>query len=367
MQTREITFYPFCDLEEHAAIYSASKKREILYSSTDPEYLRPSSPKPTPDGMPAFVTYRNEMQVIACRNNRANLRMSLMMAYRIAYGSPERNAGFLGGGFIWDDDPRMRPATAEELVKNPKAMRRKFDYKAKKGSVGAWENATDPRVLYVNSFSSPALINDELNRLKNRGLVRHRERMPIALCNTPFGTWPEKLEVIRTLIMDNQFNVLILNAFELVTLTPRQKHDLSIELLRIQDELDVTVIVFTQEVRKEMKPAILGRGPIGRLQCLAGTVVRIEGDGEHLFDSSDEGWEGWAQKANEILGFATPVDSASDMPVIGEPTPIIDSPQAVIPNGAPPETVILNGAQCSEGSHGMLVANDSISSAACMP
>ena len=79
---------------------------------------------------------------------------------------------------------------------------------------------------------------------------------------------------------DPDRTVLILNAFELVTLTARQKHDLSIELLRLQDELHVTVIVFTTEVRKEMKPGLWSRGPIGRLQCLAGTVIKIEGDGE---------------------------------------------------------------------------------------
>jgi hypothetical protein len=165
---------------------------------------------------------------------------------------------------------------------------------------------------------------------------------------------------IRQLIMENQLNVLILNGFEWVTLTARQKHDLSIELIRLQEELAVTVIIFTQEVRKEMKPGILGRGPIGRLQCMAGTVVRIEGDGENLFDNRDKGWETWVQKANEILGFAKPAEPVQLEVADNPPTDFTPSSEIVILNGVAPESVILNGAQQSEvadapwrGSHGV--------------
>jgi hypothetical protein len=343
MQTREIKFFPLSELNEHADAYRASKKREIIYSSTDPKYLRPSSP-PIPEGggMPAFVTYRGEMQIIACRNSRACVRMSLAMAMRIAYSSRANATGFVGSGYVWDSDPRFRPATEEELLQNPKPTRLKFNYKAKKGEPNAWKNSEDAKVLYVNSFASNELLSNELGLLQEKKLVHDRVGIPMAMVDTPYGTWPEKLEEVRNLIRYNQFSVVVINAFELVTMTARQKHDLSFELLRLQDEFNVTVIVFTTEVRKEMKAGIYGRGPIGRLQCLAGSVIKIEGDGEHLFDSNDEGWETWTQKANEIMGFAKTAELPSDATPV-EPTSVFIEPTYVI----------LNEAQRNEGSHGM--------------
>jgi hypothetical protein len=338
MQTREIKFFPLSELNEHADAYRASKKREIIYSSTDPKYLRPSS-KPIPEGgpsassasqaakraagMPAFVTYRGEMQIIACRNARACVRLSLAMAMRIAYSSRANATGFVGSGYVWDSDPRFRPATPEELLVNPKPTRVKFNYKAKRGEPNAWKNSEDAKVLYVNSFASDEFLCNELGLLQEKGLVHDRLGIPMAMVDTPYGTWPEKLEEVRNLIRYNQFSVVVINAFELVTMTARQKHDLSFELLRLQDEFNVTVIVFTTEVRKEMKAGIYGRGPIGRLQCLAGSVIKIEGDGEHLFDATDEGWETWTQKANEIMGFAKPPvepieEKPSDQPAIAD-------------------------------------------------
>jgi len=291
---QELRFFPYSHFEQELKEMGPELPHPVIYSSMSVNDRRISTPSLTPPlkGMPAFVTRRNELQIIASRNIRTNLRLSLMMALRMAHASQSKATGFMAQGWVWEADPRFRPATDEEKAKTGMDSHPIFDYAAPPSAPNAWKNSEDVRVLYVNSYARPQTIADEISWITSHGHADARQDIPLAFVHAPIGTWPEKMLEIRKFIMDNQFTVLILNAFEFVTLTSRQKHELSIELLRLQDELAVTVIVFTQDVRKGMEAGIMGRGPIGRLQALAGSVVVIEND-EGLFDGAETEWESW--------------------------------------------------------------------------
>ena len=271
-----LKFFPINELTNEAKESSAAKPpREVIYSSTDPKYLQVSNEAA---GMPAFVTMRNGLQIIACRNIHTNVRLSMLMALRMATDSKSKNTGYKGSGFTWENDPTLRPATPEELERDPKPTRPRFDAKAKNGSANAWKNSDDVRVLYVNSYASSETLLDEAHWLTGERKVKLRNDMPLGLVSVPIGTWSEKLAEIRKLIIDNQFTTVIINAFEFIALSQRQKSNLTIELLQMRDELGVTFIIFSQEVRKQMEAGTLGRGPLGRLQVFADSVVKIEDD-----------------------------------------------------------------------------------------
>jgi len=286
--TRGIRFYPLSELDQEADARLSTPSKPI-YSSTNPRVASTSA-----SGMPAYVTQSDEIQIIACRNIRTNLRLSLMMAMRIAYQSPVEASGYAGGGWIWDKDPRMRPATDEERDKTGKDRFPIYDYKKAPGEEGAWENSEEPRVLYVNTYASDPTIRQEINWLLDRNYVALRATMPLGFVHCPIGTWPEQLEKIRQLIMYNSFSVLVLNSFEFTTLTQRQKQALTLELIKLKEEFGVTVIVFTQDVRKNMEAGMYGRGPIGMLQTLAQSVVKIEDDSNIWEDRmQDLSWKDW--------------------------------------------------------------------------
>ncbi len=283
--TLPITFFPLGDLEMEAAA-SIPGPKTVIYSSTDPKYKTPTKK----GGMPAFVTHKHGLQIIACRNIRTNIKMSLMMALRMSNDSPVKNTGYAGGGYIWDKDPRSRLATEEELKLGAPERIAIFDYKAKPGTPYAWKNSDEVRVLYVNSYATLETLRDAAHELLDEKLVELRADMPFGILNCPIGTWPEQLEKIRKLIKDNQFTTIVINAFEFIAMSQRQKDAIALELMKWQRELAVTIVIFTQEVRKNMHAGWLGRGPLGKLQAMADSVVVLPDDCE--IDEEEDWTEG---------------------------------------------------------------------------
>ena len=154
------------------------------------------------------------------------------------------------------------------------------------------------KVLYVNSYAGIALLQEsmkaelealELPSINSEGTkpedgLGENELPPsggkalssFRLIDSPIGQWERNVNAIRKEIEANATNILILNSFEFAALNHRQKQKLAYDLTALQADYYLTVILFTQEVKRDMEPGLQCRGPIGILTSLAATVSKVD-------------------------------------------------------------------------------------------
>jgi hypothetical protein len=100
--------------------------------------------------------------------------------------------------------------------------------------------------------------------------------------------------------------VVIINSFEFATISRWARERLVRELIGLRESLGLTVIIFSQEMRRDMAAGLPGRGAIGYLAAKAGSVSRMSDPFEHLIRSRG----GSNQRANGVIHEAQMQESA---------------------------------------------------------
>ena len=167
------------------------------------------------------------------------------------------------------------------------------------------------RVMYVNSYAGLALLREslqtELSRNKeDRALAKGevaldgkpnikdsvsaewRSRFQIIDCK--MGMWDGCSRAIgKGLYQENYVSynsneqvltqysdVIVLNSFELASVTYRQKLEMTTDIMRWREKVPLTVVIFTQEVQAVMEAGLPVRGPLGLLTTSADTLSKVD-------------------------------------------------------------------------------------------
>jgi len=98
--------------------------------------------------------------------------------------------------------------------------------------------------------------------------------------------------------------VVVLNSFEFASMNRGQKDRMVMQLIELRDQLGLTFVVFSHEMKRDLGAGIPGRGPLGALAAKAGAVVRLNDPFEHLIRSrKSEAGQGNASKysGNDVI------------------------------------------------------------------
>jgi hypothetical protein len=151
-------------------------------------------------------------------------------------------------------------------------------------------------VVYVNTYAGvelmrksfsledttaqpPALSEERANSSKECVELEN-----LHILNIPFAEW-DLATIVRTLRpnsaepspLDKPI-VLIVNDFELSGFTAWQRRCVARDLIQLNEQIGMTVIVFSHEMREELKAGMPGRGALGLLAIKAESVHRILGE-----------------------------------------------------------------------------------------
>lgn len=124
-----------------------------------------------------------------------------------------------------------------------------------------------------------------------------RPTRDIKIASVATGQWNGRR--LLTLVADR--DVLILNSFEFASLTRAIKNRIVVDLLHLQEKTNITLVIFSHSLQRELAARCAGRGPIGVLAAAAASVNRVG--------------EEWAELAKRSAqrGAATPGEMAERM------------------------------------------------------
>lgn len=105
--------------------------------------------------------------------------------------------------------------------------------------------------------------------------------------DVPLGTWNTAVlrrDIERRGRLEKQ-PVVVLNSFEFASMNRGQKDRCVMQLIELRDQLGLTFVVFSHEMKRDLGAGIPGRGPLGVLAAKAGVVLRLNDPFEHLIRS----------------------------------------------------------------------------------
>jgi hypothetical protein len=107
--------------------------------------------------------------------------------------------------------------------------------------------------------------------------------------HVPIGHWStlRLSKDIRTYARIGCRQVIIINSFEYAPLTRGRKERMARELVQLCDKLQLSIVIFSHEMKKDVEPGLPGRGPIGILAAKAGAVSRFPDPFEKFYGTRD--------------------------------------------------------------------------------
>jgi hypothetical protein len=142
----------------------------------------------------------------------------------------------------------------------------------------------NPSLREGNNLDSPTKEN-ESSPLPKEGC----SQLPnLHILNIPFGEW-NLADIIRTLrpnssepsALDKPL-VIIVNDFELAGFTAWNRRCVARDLIQLKEQTCATVIVFSHEMREELKAGLPGRGALGLIAIKSDAVHRLPSEFDHL-------------------------------------------------------------------------------------
>jgi hypothetical protein len=137
-------------------------------------------------------------------------------------------------------------------------------------------------VLYVNGYAGPVLMRECLAAALEKAPLAEELRVNLKIMQASIGNWNEHLALEEitnggyTVTWKEPADAIVLNSFEFAAIDFREKRNLARQLVQFQQKYNLTLVIFTQETRRDLAPGMAARGPIGYLVTLSATVSRIE-------------------------------------------------------------------------------------------
>jgi hypothetical protein len=223
------------------------------------------------------------LTVVLSREINANVQMGADIAVSIAQKNPDRPVWYvntIAGVELMQhvmEDAR-RNAALPEITPNPL-----LDLSEKTGDSAEVVEAVLPNLHY---FEIPAGQWDAealSAALSGRTLEREEEEHEYGLA---YGVKAEpKKEVKEEDLPKPPQPIVIINSFDYSPLNRGGKWRMARELLELMDAFDLSLVLFTQEMRLEFVAGFAGRGSVGLLCGRADRVARMRDEFEHLMRS----------------------------------------------------------------------------------
>ena len=225
---------------------------------------------------PVMAIREKCINVIACRVSEHNLQGSMRISMELAARAESDVDTWKG----WDAD-----GNPIEHVEAPRP----------KAKVAQSKFPPVKRVLYINTYAMmehlAATMNfyaEHLEPMKERSKsvfdgTDALDGLPVLYAEAPMNVMLIDADKIRQSIVDNEVDVLVINSFEEATMSGYDKKKLAMMLRAWQREFNLTVIIYTTEVRKGMRTGVTTRGPIGYLVGHSGTFWFINDDRSEIY------------------------------------------------------------------------------------
>ncbi len=154
-------------------------------------------------------------------------------------------------------------------------------------AVAISQQAADRDVWYINTFAGVRLLQESFAHAMGGTPVTQfdEDALPnLRILDFPLGEWKtsEIAEDIEKNGRESAAPVLVLNAFEFAWLTRGGRERVARELIKLREQFDLTIVVFSQEMKRDVEPGLAARGALGILAPCAHTVVRLPDPFEHL-------------------------------------------------------------------------------------
>jgi hypothetical protein len=199
------------------------------------------------DGMDEYHAMSDTLTIAMCRNIRKSIMISSGLTIKIAHKFPEKSVLLIN-----------TYAGAELLVESFARGMYMCSYKLPPQFKGLVPEATHE---YDYDENAEAALPTNFRVLD----------VPCATLT------PQRLEAE---IRAHQADVVILNAFEFAAFSDKRKKALTEGILEVRHKLNLTMFVFSHEMRLDALPYSGGRGPIGIMSAFAGSIWRLLEDWE---------------------------------------------------------------------------------------
>lgn len=131
--------------------------------------------------------------------------------------------------------------------------------------------AEGKRVLYLNSYARP----DTLKNCFQAGGVP-TDDMWLGIADIPTGEYRHK-EVAK-MVEENAIDVVILNSLEFAGMSREIRQRVCRELVKLQQSFNMTLVVFSSDIKRDIEPGCATTGALGILAPIAEAISKI-GDG----------------------------------------------------------------------------------------
>ncbi len=182
-----------------------------------------------------------------------------------------------------------REEEAEEKLHKRSKKVRYFD-RPKEEWLGRWEVSEhdgrsyrmltdEERAQEEAILAAEKIEEEELDSLPFKGSKLDRKlAVPnLRIYHVPIGTWDTDIFASDLEARGRMGckQVVIINSFEYAPLTHGRKDRMARELLQLCDRLQLSIVIFSHEMKKDLEPGLPGRGPIGILAAKAAAVSRF--------------------------------------------------------------------------------------------
>jgi len=158
-------------------------------------------------------------------------------------------------------------------------------------------------VWYINTYASVGLLKESFAKLFATAGIEPPTPVPIEeedylaepyqrkdseetanlvlpnlrIVHVPIGQWDTdelSMDIERRGRKDAK-QVVIINSFEYAPLTRGRKEKMAIELLQLSSELELSIVIFSHEMKRDLEAGMPGKGPIGMLATRAEKISRL--------------------------------------------------------------------------------------------
>jgi hypothetical protein len=133
------------------------------------------------------------------------------------------------------------------------------------------------RVLYLNSYARP-----ELLRSSFLSAEQPIEGVILNISDIPLGEYRGK--EVAGAVETGHFDVLVLNSLEFAGLTRDNRHKVCRELVKLQKAFNITLVIFSHEIKRDLEPGCASKGALGILTPMAVAISKV-GDGWVRYES----------------------------------------------------------------------------------
>ena len=100
----------------------------------------------------------------------------------------------------------------------------------------------------------------------------------IRLLDVPIGEW--STERVRQEIMEHGIEIIVWDSFEFSAINRYRREIVAREMLKLREEYNLTVVVFSHEMKRDVQAGIPARGAIGMISAYADSVWRLQTEEE---------------------------------------------------------------------------------------